>query len=176
MKKLLMSAAAALLALCLILTPSVPAFATGNGTDENGAAAGADTETTYVLTYPNGETVTTTDKAEAEKLQNEWKLLYTGKTDEKGDIVLEGWAEKGEILIREKEVPEGYTAEKTDTTADLSAGSVTIVNKKKPAAVSKAPVTGESRHPMIWVGALCVSAAALALLGLARYRRTRRLH
>ena len=28
---------------------------------------------TYTLTYPDGSVVTTTDKAEAERLQDEWK-------------------------------------------------------------------------------------------------------
>lgn len=85
---------------------------------------------TYTLTYPDGSVVTTTDKAEAERLQDEWKLLYTGETDSDGNIVLAGWAESGQIRIVETEVPEGYTADATETMADLKDGSVTIVNRK----------------------------------------------
>lgn len=87
-------------------------------------------ETTYTLTYPDGSVVTTTDKAEAEQLEGEWKLLYSGETDADGNIVLEGWAESGEIKVVETEVPEGYTAETTETITDLANGSVTIVNTK----------------------------------------------
>ena len=85
---------------------------------------------TYTLTYPDGSVVTTIDKAEAERLQDEWKLLYTGETDSDGNIVLAGWAESGQIRIVETEVPEGYTADATETMADLKDGSVTIVNRK----------------------------------------------
>ena len=52
-----------------------------------GAAFAEETaeETVYTLTYPDGSVVTTTDEAEAKKLESEWKLLYTGKTDAEVD-------------------------------------------------------------------------------------------
>lgn len=122
-------------------------------------------ETTYTLTYPDGSVVTTTDKAEAEQLEGEWKLLYSGETDEAGDIVLEGWAESGEIMVVEAEVPEGYTAETTETTADLADGEVTIVNTKvtepeptkpakktpaKKASAKRLPKTDDLANPRLW--------------------------
>lgn len=160
MKRMIMSAAAALLALCLVLAPAAPALAAGEDA--------AEAEKTYVLTYPNGEVVKTADKAEAEKLAGEWKLLYTGTTDEEGNIVLKDWAEKGEIRIVENKIPDGYTAEKTETVVDLSAGSVTIVNKKAAQQPKDTPKTGEAPAAAFLGLGACLS---LAVLGLAVRRR-----
>ena len=155
MKQILHMITVLLLAVCLLAGGAATAAAAGE-------------ETTYVLTYPNGETVTTTDEAEAQKLLEEWKLLYTGTTDENGEISLEGWSDSGEILIRETVVPEGYTAETAETAAQLSDGSVTIVNRKTddppaPTATPSVPGTGDN-GPWLWLGLLCASGAGLAAM------------
>ena len=97
---------------------------------------------------------------EADKLLNEWKLLYSGKTDENGEITLTDWANEGEIRIVEKEIPEGYTAESVETITDLSKGEVTIVNVKIPSQPA-IPNTGDSNQIILWVAILAGSAAAV---------------
>ena len=116
-------------------------------------------ETVYTLTYPDGSVVTTTDEAEAKKLESEWKLLYTGKTDAEGKIILSGWAESGTIKIVEKAIPAGYSATTTTHETDLSSGKITIINKRvKPTT----PKTGDEAQPMLYA---TLALASLTLLG-----------
>ena len=126
-----------------------------------GAAFAEETaeETVYTLTYPDGSVVTTTDEAEAKKLESEWKLLYTGKTDAEGKIVLSGWAESGTIKIVEKAIPAGYSATTTTHETDLSSGKITIINKRTK---TDAPKTGDETQPLLYVAGMLVS---LMLLG-----------
>ena len=126
----------------------IPSFA------EDGAE-----ETVYTLTYPDGSVVTTRDEAEAKRLEGEWKLLYSGKTDAEGKIVLSGWAESGTIKIVEKAIPEGYSATTTTHETDLSSGKITIINKRvKPTT----PKTGDEAQPMLCA---TLALASLTLLG-----------
>lgn len=94
---------------------------------------------TFYLTYPDGSSVSVSSIEEAEKLLDEWKLLYEGKTDPKGIIVLEDWNKEGEIKIVEKEIPVGYTAETTETVINLSEGEAEIVNTKEPEPLKEQP-------------------------------------
>ena len=123
--------------------------------------------TIFTLTYPDGSVVTTEDEEEAQRLADEWKLLYTGTTDDKGEITLEGWAQEGQILIRETEVPSGYKAETTETTADLKDGEVTIVNQK-----IDVPQTGDAKNPVLWA-AIGAGAALAATVCFVMTRRNR---
>ncbi len=127
----------------------------------------AEGDTIFTLTYPDGTVVTTDDEEEAKRLADEWKLLYTGTTDDKGEIALEGWAQEGQILIRETEVPSGYKAETTETTADLKDGEVTIVNQK-----IDVPQTGDAKRPVHWavIGAGAAFAAAVCFVMTRRNR------
>lgn len=90
----------------------------------------------YVVLWPDGSYERFADEAAANAAASELKLLYKGTTDDKGQIELANWMASGEIVIRETKAPEGYKIENAETTADLSAGSVTIVNPKEEASVS----------------------------------------
>ena len=91
-------------------------------------------EVVYHVIYPDNKTVVEvkTEK-EANKLIEEYKtkVLYTGTTDESGNIVLPDWFTEGEIYIKETVIPEGYTADATEKTLDLSEKETTFENKKK---------------------------------------------
>lgn len=134
MRKRLYKAAFILcLALIAALAMSVTAFGADAATDDpakNDPAKDAGKGIVYTLTYPDGTVKTTTDYEEAKKMESEMILLYEGKTDKDGKIVLPDWAREGEIKIVEKEVPAGYTAVSTETNAKLQDGGVTIVNYK----------------------------------------------
>ena len=67
----------------------------------------------YTIIWPDGSNETFTDYKDAIKTyedDNE-KLLDTFTTDEQGKIILKGYADSGTIILYEKVVPEGYTAE-----------------------------------------------------------------
>ena len=81
----------------------------------------------YTLTYPDGSTETTYVKPDI----NEWTLLYTGTTDENGQIILKEWSTKGEIKIVEIEAPEGYEIITKEKEVSLEDGEVTFENKKE---------------------------------------------
>ncbi|MBQ6476703.1 MAG: hypothetical protein IJJ34_10945 [Clostridia bacterium] len=127
----------------------------------------AEGDTIFTLTYPDGTVVTTDDEEEAQRLADEWKLLYTGTTDDKGEITLEGWAQEGQILIRETEVPSGYKAETTETTADLKDGEVTIVNQK-----IDVPSTGDTMKWLPWAVVGCAALIAVICIIVIRKKRT----
>ena len=118
--------------LCLALIGALAMSGTAFGADAaaDDPAKDAGKGIVYTLTYPDGTVKTTTDYEEAKKMESEMILLYEGKTDKDGKIVLPDWAREGEIKIVEKEVPAGYTAVSTETNAKLKDGGVTIVNYK----------------------------------------------
>ena len=116
------------LLLVSVILVSIPAYATDSEpTNEQDQEI-----TVYKLVYPNGETVTTKDQEEAERLLNEYKLLYEETTDEDGEIHLEDWQKDGSIKITETEVPRGYRADSIDTYAQVSDEEVEIINYKIP--------------------------------------------
>ncbi|MBR3196556.1 MAG: hypothetical protein IKF50_07625 [Clostridia bacterium] len=127
----------------------------------------AEGDTIFTLTYPDGTVVATDDEEEAQRLADEWKLLYTGTTDDKGEITLEGWTQEGQILIRETEVPSGYKAETTETTADLKDGEVTIVNQK-----IDVPSTGDTMKWLPWAVVGCAALIAVICIIVIRKKRT----
>ena len=127
----------------------------------------AEGDTIFTLTYPDGTVVATDDEEEAQRLVDEWKLLYTGTTDDKGEITLEGWTQEGQILIRETEVPSGYKAETTETTADLKDGEVTIVNQK-----IDVPSTGDTMKWLPWAVVGCAALIAVICIIVIRKKRT----
>ena len=97
----------------------------------------------YILIYPYGPSETVYDKEKAENKTKEWKLLYTGTTDEKGQIVLEKWMAEYDIRIVEKEAPDGYEIIEEEKIVPLKDGKTTFVNKKKeePKPETPRPVT-----------------------------------
>lgn len=71
----------------------------------------------YFLTYPNGEEVITTDYEEA--VNPKEKLIYEGKTNADGEVVLENLITEGQLRIVQ-EIPDGYSSEKREITFDFS--------------------------------------------------------
>ena len=147
MKKML-KYSAFLLVLVLLLGMSVTAFA------EDKYPEG----TVFTLTYPDGSSITTTDYAKAQKMTQEWKLLASGTTNGNGEIVLEDWAESGEIRIVETQAPSGYVKLKYAVETDLSEGSVKIVNEK----AGKGPKTGDESQPLLWAVLILFSLLVLS--------------
>ena len=147
MKKM-MKYSAFLLVLVLLLGMSVTAFA------EDKYPEG----TVFTLTYPDGSSITTTDYAKAQKMTQEWKLLASGTTNGNGEIVLEDWAESGEIRIVETQAPSGYVKLKYAVETDLSEGSVKIVNEK----AGKGPKTGDESQPLLWAVLILLSLLVLS--------------
>ena len=96
----------------------------------------------YFLTYPNGEEVVTTNHDEVEPPKE--KLIYTGVTDENGEVVLEGLSDEGELRIIQK-VPDNYSAERREITLDLSQSNknVEFVNFRQNTPTHN-PETGQS--------------------------------
>ena len=148
--KRMYQALSVLLLLVLLMSLGATAFAAETDTAS---------ETVYTLTYPDGSVVTTTDEAEAKRLEDTWKLLYSGKTDAEGKIILSDWAESGTIRIVEKQIPAGYTAITTTHETDLSSGKITIINKRvRPTT----PKTGDEAQPVLYA---VLAGASLALAG-----------
>ncbi len=71
----------------------------------------------YFLTYPNGEEEVIANYQEANNPKE--KLLYTGRTNQNGEILLEGWANEGQLRIVQK-VPNGFSTVKEQYTVDLA--------------------------------------------------------
>ena len=71
----------------------------------------------YFMVYPDGSEVGTLNSNEANNPSE--KLIYTGTTDQNGEIALCDWAEEGELRIVQH-VPEGYTTNTRDIKMDLS--------------------------------------------------------
>ena len=69
----------------------------------------------YFLNYPNDEEVVTKNYDE---IENEI-LLYNGKTNENGEIILTDWNEYGQLRIVQK-VPSGYSTDQKEIIVDLS--------------------------------------------------------
>lgn len=84
----------------------------------------------YTLVWPDGSDETFTDRQEAINAYENEKLLGTYTTDEEGLISLKGYAGEGSVRLYEAVVPEGYTAAEQSTKAELSEGSITVINRR----------------------------------------------
>ena len=91
----------------------------------------------YVLTYPDGSTLSVENEAQVQELQQEskWKLLGTYTTDTNGKITLPTEWETGEIKIEAIEVPEGYTKPSSEI-VNLSAEGRTQTSTKSGSSSS----------------------------------------
>lgn len=82
----------------------------------------------YFMTYPNGVEKVTENETEANNPEEE--LIYEGKTNEYGEIILEGWNSEGQLRIVEA-VPNGYTTNQREIVTNLAESStVGFVNNK----------------------------------------------
>lgn len=100
----------------------------------------------YVLTYPDTSTETVSTKTEADAKAAEWKLLYTGTTDETGIITLKDWAVKGDIKTVEVTPPDGYVVDAAETEANTTDKQITVRNYLRTTSVkvSKSWVDNEN--------------------------------
>lgn len=89
-----------------------------------------ETAVSITLTYPDGSKETFKEYKKAKEASKKEKILGTETTDKKGRITLSSYYTEGSIRLYEKVVPEGYSADERNTLADLSSGSVKIVNQK----------------------------------------------
>lgn len=77
------------------------------------------TGVTYFLMYPDGSEEVTENYNEA--IKNEEKLIYSGTTNENGEVPIRGWNSEGTIRVVQT-VPDGYTTTTKEITVDLSKG------------------------------------------------------
>lgn len=112
----------------------------------------------YFLTYPNGEEIVTTNYEEATNPKE--RLIYAGRTNDNGDIVLEGYSQVGELRIVQK-VPIGYSTEKREITLDLSQTNRTVEFVDFRGTVN--PETGQSLL-LIGVTVIILSVAAMIVV------------
>ena len=89
----------------------------------------------YFLTYPNNEVVISDDYADISKEI----LLYSGRTNNNGEVILNGWQESGKIRVVQK-VPSEYQTDVDTISVDLSQGQTEFVDYKKTVN----PHTGQS--------------------------------
>ena len=83
---------------------------------------------TYFLSYPHGEEYATVNYNEAANPTE--RLIYSGVTDQNGNIQLCDWAREGNIRIVQH-VPDGYTTNEREIKLDLSkTSSATFTNYK----------------------------------------------
>ena len=143
-----------------------------------------DNAASYTLVWPDESKKTFTDRQEAEEAWEKEKLLGTYTTGENGQISLEGYAAKGNIRLFESVVPEGYTADKLSTPAELSDGSIILVNHKEHKDTpskkndsnnskhSSSPKTGDPDAASIWkIIAASSAVAAVSALSVILIRR-----
>ena len=80
----------------------------------------------YFYDYPNG--YRTVSQSRDSSIADGEILLYSGRTDENGKVVLNGFEQKGEVRIVEK-IPNGYTTTNKEYTINLAReDSVKFVN------------------------------------------------
>ena len=91
----------------------------------------------YFLSYPNGEEIVVENYEEAKNPQE--KLIYTGKTNSNGEVILNGWEAEGQLRIVHK-APKGYSTDQEEYTVNLSDKKVDFIDYKG----SKNPKTGQS--------------------------------
>ena len=72
---------------------------------------------TYFMQYPDGHEEVTENYNEAVNAGE--KLIYSGVTDENGEVPLCGWSSEGELRIVQH-VPDGYTTNVREVRVDLS--------------------------------------------------------
>ena len=108
---------------------------------------------TYFLYYPNGEERATTDYNKA--TNPEETLIYSGVTDENGNITLCDWENEGKLRVVQH-VPDGYTTNERELKIDLSKNNTgTFVNYK--GLVN--PTTGRSL--LVLIGVLGVATVTI---------------
>ena len=108
---------------------------------------------TYFLYYPNGEERATTDYNKA--ANPEETLIYSGVTDENGNITLCDWENEGKLRVVQH-VPDGYTTNERELKIDLSKNNTgTFVNYK--GLVN--PTTGRSL--LVLIGVLGVATVTI---------------
>ena len=73
---------------------------------------------TYFLEYPDGTEEVTESYDEAIATAEEEKLIFTGQTDENGQVVLENVASEGTIRVVQ-EVPNGYSTDEREVIINL---------------------------------------------------------
>ena len=83
---------------------------------------------TYFMIYPNNEEYVTEDYNEA--ISPEEKLIFSGVTNENGEIILTGWQDKGQLRVVQH-VPNGYSTDAEEIIVDLSAKKTEFINYKK---------------------------------------------
>lgn len=88
--------------------------------------------TVFTLTYPDGSVVTTDDPAEADRLLQEYKLLYEAETNRNGEIHVKDLIRAGELRIEEIEAPDGYIRDDTVYDVPVNDEEITIENTKRP--------------------------------------------
>ena len=99
----------------------------------------------YFLTYPNNESVISDDYADVSKEI----LLYTGKTNANGEVILKNWKEQGKIRVVQK-VPAGYQTDLDNLSVDLSKGNAEFIDYKQIVN----PHTGQSVLFLVLIGAV----------------------
>ena len=88
----------------------------------------------YFMGFPNNEEIVTKDYNETGE-----RLIYTGKTNENGEIILSGWKENGQLRIVQK-VPSGYSTDQKEIIVDLSDKKANFIDYRG----LKNPSTGQS--------------------------------
>lgn len=99
----------------------------------------------YFLTYPNNESVISEDYADVTKEI----LLYSGRTNNNGEVVLNDWHESGKIRVVQK-VPKGYQTDVDTISVDLSKGNAEFVDYKQTVN----PHTGQSLLFLVVIAAI----------------------
>ena len=90
----------------------------------------------YFMDFPNNEEVVTKNYDETGE-----RLIYSGKTNENGEVVLEDWNEEGELRIVQV-VPNGYKTEHKELIVDLKNKKASFVDYREANLIN--PSTGQS--------------------------------
>lgn len=106
----------------------VPLGSTSGGSVTIEDAISTENRTVYFMRYPNGRELATEDKSIANNPEE--ALIYEGRTNDSGEIVLEDWSSEGQLRIVE-DVPDGYSTSKREMNVDLSSNSTTSFTNYK---------------------------------------------
>ena len=112
---------------------------------------------TYFLEYPDGTEDVIEDYDEAIAAAEEEKLIFTGQTDENGQVVLEDIASEGTLRVVQ-EVPNGYSTDEREVIINLEE------NKKVEFKITKGlinPKTGFSILKILLVLAVVITCTIL---------------